>query len=578
MTFDSSVIESLRLFAQTARIMNSTLNKGELIDIMLDEAGKLFDSSLIALVVRTDESDACNAYLALGKKRRHLFVPDSMMPETRSSDQLMVREIAPDDPWRKILSDQLGADVTSRLRVDLVNRGSLMGFLDIFDCGRAANDLEYSAEMVSAMADLLVIAWDNAEMYDAMRRKSLQNDLLLESSRLLSTSLDLDEVLGDMMIALKNVIDYDAAGIYLVKQGTSLVTPRVWQGYPEEDSRTRLGLKVGEGLIGWVIEKGEGVYVPDTDADERYVEARPETRSELVVPIMADDMIIGAFNVESDAVDAFSRDDVKFLTVFASQAAASIERARLYRETLVSRRLEEQLSIARMIQQSFLPDMNPPLKGFEIAGMNIPSQEVGGDYYDFIDIVENQTGIAIADVSGKGMPASLIMAAFRASLIAEIRNNYAIRTILQKVNRLLCESLDNGRFVTAVYGVLDSKNRVFTFSNAGHNPPLHVRADGSCEELVEGGLALGIIDGSVYEERPIYVAKGDLIAFYTDGVNEAVDSAGEQFGEQRILDLLIENRHLPAREIVQLLVDSVMAFAADDSDPDDITMIVVRAL
>ncbi len=381
-----------------------------------------------------------------------------------------------------------------------------------------------------------------------------------------------------MMVALKNVIDYDAVGIYLVKKGTSLVTPRVWQGYPDEESQNRLSLKVGEGLVGWVIEKGEGVYVPDTDADDRYVEARPETRSELVVPIMADNVIIGAFNVESDTVDAYSKDDVEFLTVFASQAAASIERARMYRETLVSRRLEEQLSIARMIQQSFLPDKDPPLKGFEVAGMNIPSQEVGGDYYDFINIVENQTGIAIADVSGKGMPASLIMAAFRASLIAEIRNNYAIRTILQKVNRLLCESLDNGRFVTAVYGVLDSKNRIFTFSNAGHNPPLHVRADGTYEELVEGGLALGIIDGSVYEERPIYIARGDLIAFYTDGVNEAVDSTGEQFGEWRIRDMLIENRHKSAEDIVRLIVDTVKEFSTDDVDPDDITVIVVRAL
>jgi sigma-B regulation protein RsbU (phosphoserine phosphatase) len=380
-----------------------------------------------------------------------------------------------------------------------------------------------------------------------------------------------------MMRALKKVVDYDAVGIFLVKRKTNRVEPRVWQGYEGRDGHQRLGTKVGEGLVGWVIESGKGVYVPDTRTDQRYFEARSETRSELVVPIKADEQIIGAFNLESDKLDAYSEDDLKFLAVFASQAAVSIERARLHQEILANKKLQEQLNVARMIQSSFLPRRNPDVKGFDIAGRNIPSLEVGGDYYDFIEIVDNQIGIAIADVSGKGMPASLIMAAFRASLIAEIRNNYAIRTILQKVNRLLNESIDGGNFVTAVYGVLDTKNRIFTFSNAGHNPPILIRTDGSYEELTEGGLALGIIDNRTYEERPVYIAPGDLIVCFTDGVTEATNSRGELFGEQLLMSILVENRDKSAEELVQLVVDSVNEFVSEEFEPDDLTLIVVKA-
>jgi sigma-B regulation protein RsbU (phosphoserine phosphatase) len=395
---------------------------------------------------------------------------------------------------------------------------------------------------------------------------------------MMSSSLELDEVLHDMMGALKKVVDYDAVGIFLVKRKTNRVEPRVWQGYAGADPREHLAPKVGEGLVGWVVEHGEGVYVPDTSQDERYFEGRQQTRSELVVPIKADNVTIGAFNLESDKLDAYSEDDLKFLTVFASQAAVSIERARLYKQRLSSRNIQEQLNIARMIQSSFLPRRNPEIRGFDVAGRNISSHEVGGDYYDFIEIVDNQLGIAIADVSGKGIPASLIMAAFRASLIAEIRNNYAIRTILQKVNRLLIESIDRGNFVTAVYGVLDSKNRIFTFSNAGHNPPILIRSDGSSEELTEGGLALGIIDGQSYEERPIYVAPGDLIVCFTDGVTETKNAADELFGEKRLISILADNRKKSAEELVQLVIDSVNQFTSEDAEPDDLTLIVIKAL
>jgi sigma-B regulation protein RsbU (phosphoserine phosphatase) len=225
-----------------------------------------------------------------------------------------------------------------------------------------------------------------------------------------------------------------------------------------------------------------------------------------------------------------------------------------------------------------LPKEVPQIVGYDIWGVNISSGEVGGDYYDFIHIVDNQLGIAIADVSGKGIPASLIMASFRASLIAEIRNNYAIRTICSKVNNLLCESLEPENFVTAIYGVLDNKNSIFTFANCGHNPALLLRAGGKVEELTEGGMTLGVRPNSLYEERPVYIGPNDLLCFFTDGITEAEGTSGELYEVRRLIDALQRNRRLPAEEIGNRVIDSVRLFAHRDNLSDDLTLIIVKRL
>jgi sigma-B regulation protein RsbU (phosphoserine phosphatase) len=347
------------------------------------------------------------------------------------------------------------------------------------------------------------------------------------------------------------------------------------RGYPPELAEA-FKLLEGEGIVGWVAKTGESIIVPDTRRDTRYVAARPSTRSELACPIVSQGRITGVFNLENDDLDAYHEGHLEFLKTFASQAAAAIERARLLDAALAARNLERELEIARGIQASFLPKESPGIPHFDLAGLNIPYREVGGDYYDFIPIVDNQLGLAIGDVSGKGVAAALLMAAFRASLLAEIRNHYAIRRILQKVNRLLFESTESGKFVTAFYGVLDVKNRVFTFSNAGHNPPLVLRASGEVEWLTEGGLALGVLPDATYEERPIALTKGDVLVLYTDGVTEASNEDHEEFGIERLEALVRAHRALPAGELLEAIREAVVTFTGDRHLDDDLTLIVGR--
>jgi sigma-B regulation protein RsbU (phosphoserine phosphatase) len=334
---------------------------------------------------------------------------------------------------------------------------------------------------------------------------------------------------------------------------------------------------MGQGIVGWVAKHGEPVIVPDVRKDNRYVMARSETRSELAAPLRIEGRTIGVFNLESHLADAYHEGHLELLRAFASQAAVAVERARLMRELLDRRRLEKELTIARDIQVSFLPKRAPEVPGFDMAGTMLPHDEVGGDYYDFIRITDARLGLAIADVSGKGIPAALLMAGFRMSLLAEIRNEFAIRAVMRKVNSLMHESTDRDRFVTAFYGVLDFKNRVLIFSNAGHNPPILLRGDGRMEYLIEGGVALGVLPDARYEERPIAMNPGDVLVLYTDGISEAESPTGEHFGTLRIEDALRRLAAKSSAEILQGLVDEVLAWAGERGQSDDLTLVVLKA-
>ncbi len=463
----------------------------------------------------------------------------------------------------------------SALLVPLLRRGTCLGVIECRD--KAGGERFTDADLValSSVSEDMAVAIENAQLYFDTRRKSLERAVLLEVGRAIALPLTLPQVLEAIMDQLRRIVHYDAAAIYLVDKETHEVLAEASRGYPPELTEA-FKLLEGEGIVGWVAKTGESVIVPDASRDKRYVAARPSTRSELACPIVGQGRIIGVFNLENDDIDAYHEGHLEFLKTFASQAAAAIERAKLLDAALEARNLEKELEIARGIQESFLPEKAPVMAGLDLHGINLSYGEVGGDYFDFIPIVDNQLGLAIGDVSGKGIAAALLMAAFRASLLAEIRNHYAIRRIFEKVNRLLYESTDTGKFVTAFYGVLDVKNRVFTFSNAGHNPPLLLRANGTAEWLTEGGLALGILVDATYEERPVPLATGDMLVLYTDGVTEASTSTGEQYGVKRLEDLVRRLADQPAAQIVEAIRIEVEAFTGEMHLNDDLTLVVAR--
>jgi len=269
-------------------------------------------------------------------------------------------------------------------------------------------------------------------------------------------------------------------------------------------------------------------------------------------------------------------EELEFLSTLSNQAMISLENARLFEEALEKERMEEELNIARDIQRRLLPGSFPEIKGVEIVGMNIPSRHVGGDYYDCIQFDEGHIALTIADVSGKGVPASLLMSNLQASLHSLMTGDADISATVSRINDLIYAHTDYDRFITFFYAVLDVEQRSLLYVNAGHNPPYLVHEDGQCETLETGGLLLGMMPDREYEKEKIDLRPGDLLLLFTDGVTEAKDVKDREFEEQRLQELLIRNRHRTMAEIIKTVIDALTGFTAGAAQADDITMLGLK--
>ena len=352
--------------------------------------------------------------------------------------------------------------------------------------------------------------------------------MLLDITKKISRSLDLQEVLNLVMDTLDSLIPYDAAGIFILKPGALIAdeeergcfNTEAVRGY-DIDELTDLHLKLGEGIVGNVALTGQSRISPDVRKDPLYINAREKTRSEMVAPIISNDEVIGVFDLESDELDAYAEDDLEVLKMLASQVAIIIEKVMLHEHLIEKKRLEGQLEVARQVNWSCCPPSDPKLEGFDISAYNLPTEEVSGDYYDWVRIYDDQIGLVVADVSGKGVPAALLMAFLRASLRAATHIGYSPHISMAKVNYLLWESIERNQFVTAFYGILDASNRILTYTNAGHNPPLLLDTEGNSSYLDRGNIAARNVSGYALSRVLLNTRARRVFVLYTDGVTEA---------------------------------------------------------
>jgi sigma-B regulation protein RsbU (phosphoserine phosphatase) len=410
--------------------------------------------------------------------------------------------------------------------------------------------------------------------------------MLLDITRKISQSLDLQEVLNLVMDTLDSLIPYDAAGIFVVKCDEAKVAegeePCVFQaeavrGY-DIDELTNLHLKIGEGLLGQVVRTAQPVNSPDVRNEPLYINARGETRSEMLAPIISNTEVIGVFDLESDELNAYSEDDLQVLMLLAAQVAIIIEKVMLHEQLIEKKRLEGQLEVARQVQLELLPAKDPRLAGYDISAYNFPTEEVSGDYYDWVKIFDDQIGLVIADVSGKGVPAALLMAFLRASLRAATHIGYSPQVSMAKVNYLLWESIERNQFVTAFYGILDATNRTLAYTNAGHNPPLLLTGDGKHRFIERGSLPLGMFKDTRYHEYYQTIEPGEMLVLYTDGVTEAQNRTGEEYGRDRLALAVKANQTLSARDLIAAVHKEVIEWTDGKGATDDVTFFVIKAL
>ena len=411
--------------------------------------------------------------------------------------------------------------------------------------------------------------------------------MLLDITKKISRSLNLQEVLDLVMYTLDELIPYDAAGIFVLQCRDKELVPageepcefksEAVRGY-DIDELSDLHLKLGEGFIGSVALSATPIISPDVRNDPVYINARDKTRSEMVAPIISNDEVIGVFDLESDQFNAYSQDDLEILMLLASQVAIIIEKVMLHEQLIEKKRLEGQLEVARQVQLELLPAKDPELSGYDISAYNFPTEEVSGDYYDWVKIYDDQIAIVIADVAGKGVPAALLMAFLRASLRAASHIGYATNISMVKVNYLLWESIERNQFVTAFYGILDASKQTLSYSNAGHNPPLLVNAAGTSRFMERGEQPLGMFRDTRYHQYYLEMKPGDVLVLYTDGATEALSPSGEEFGRERLAQAVKEAYERPAREMIATLQLAILEWTDQAGSNDDVTFFVIKAL
>ncbi|HMA61544.1 MAG TPA: GAF domain-containing SpoIIE family protein phosphatase [bacterium] len=347
-----------------------------------------------------------------------------------------------------------------------------------------------------------------------------------------------------------------------------------------DDSQSKVPYHFGVQLSGWMLKNKEPLLVNDFQNDERFQlsgEMDFPIHSLLSAPLLVKGKMIGLLNVFNKRLKGdFTEDDQRILSIIAAQSAQVLEHARLYKQEKQLRKLEEDLRVARDIQEKLLPKEDPHREGYDIAGYSLPAKEVGGDYYDFIEIDDSRLALCLGDISGKGIPASLLMANLQATLRGQAVSCASCAECLKKSNRFLYHSTNIQKFATLFYAILDTKNDQLCYSRAGHPPPIFLKADTSMKKLNAGGMVLGFQEEANYNQEAIDLEKGDLFVIYSDGVTEAGDPAEESFDEWRLEETIKKNREKSSREMIEAIIEAIQSFTGQKFQRDDMTLLIVK--
>lgn len=474
--------------------------------------------------------------------------------------------------------------VQSTLVVPLRNKGVVIGALNLLSSDREAFD-DTDESMLTAFAAPIAQAIVNARLFESEREYAETMETLAEVGREMSGILDLDELLTRVAHLVKRVVAYRTFGIALVNDANGMIEFKVAIRYG--DGSETAPVKIGEGLLGYAVLHKEVVLAPDVSKDARYINAVPDAKSELVVPLLVKDRCIGAFDLESPELNAFSKRHVELLTLLASEAAVAIENARLWEELRANEeRIEKELRFAQRVQMALLPrELPKKLRSVDVSWRFEPARELGGDLYEFLAPEPNQLIVAVGDVSGKGVPAALY-SVFAGEVVRSrtfrrraTNDNPGPGPTLTSINRILHERQLEEYYCTLCYAIFDLRKHTVTMANSGLPYPIRCTADGSsCAQIELPGVPLGSFGTTTYDEIVVPANPGDVFVFCSDGISETFSESGAEFGSPAVAAVVREHRDKPAAEIVEQIFQAMSAFRGNAEQTDDQTVVVVRIL
>jgi phosphoserine phosphatase RsbU/P len=418
----------------------------------------------------------------------------------------------------------------------------------------------------------------DAELLAGLQHNVDRLQSMVEASKIFNSTLDLVELLGKILDVAKDLTKAERGTLFLVDEKKDEIWSMIAQGMEKQEIR----LPRGRGIAGHVAVTGEIVNIPDAYADNRFdpeIDQRTgfHTRNILTIPIRNKaGKIIAVLQLLNKSTGVFTDDDTDVLLTLSGQMAMSLENAQLHHDVLEKERLERDMAMARGIQRSLLPETSPVLPGFDIAVLNEPCFEVGGDYYDFLNLGPQTLLVVVADVEGKGISSAMVMSNLQATLRALVLHLHSLNDITESVNKMILKDTRGEKYMTMFMGLIDLRRKAIHYINCGHVPPVIVRPGSEPIQLTEGGMVIGLFEEAQYERGHVKFQTGDVLLLCTDGITEAMDADSEEFGMERVIASVNQVTDKRAKDIVLKVCDDVTAYSKEGTHMDDKVMLAIK--
>lgn len=568
--------ELLNLLLEASERLNSTLDLDELLSRVAEVVKRAIDFEVFAILLLNERTQELAIRFAIGHpdetvRSLRLKVGEGIVGRAAVTGRaVLVNDVLKDPDYIASLPA-----IRAELAVPLIAKGKVIGVIDL-----EAPWTDFFTERHQSLLELLggriATAIENARLYRRSVRQARTLQLLNEISRDLSSVLVLNELLRKIGQLTKRLIDYHRFGILLADERArtynTVISIKQDERMPE-----KVSVAFGQGIVGAAGAARSTVVVPDVRRDPRYIPANPETRSEMAVPLIFRNRVIGVVELESPRLGYFSDEHVRIFSTLAPQIAVAIENARLYERVVRSEGLmERDLERAREIQLHLMPGLSPAIPGLDVLARFVPARELGGDLYDFLNYGKDRHVLVIGDVSGKGSPAALYGAMVTGILRSLAPRHLSPPEMLRRLNLMLLERKIEGHFITLAYCVWEAKVRRLTLANSGMPLPFLVRR-GRSHSIHAEGVPLGLLENTDYQETSITLEKGDLLALFSDGLVEAAGSDREEFGTRRLENAVRENARRPLAAIVDRVFSEIARFERGHPRRDDQTLMLVRA-
>jgi sigma-B regulation protein RsbU (phosphoserine phosphatase) len=563
------------LLLEVADVLATSLDLDTTLSRVAEVVRRVIDYEIFAILLLNEKTQELRFRFQVGypadfAERARVKLGEGVTGQAALSRQAVLVDDVTQDP--KYISAV--PNVRSELAVPLITKNRVIGVIDL-EARNPGYFTEEHSRLLTLVASRIAGGIENAQLYTRTTRQARILLLLNEIARELSSILNLDELLNRVAELLRRLIDYQMFSILLLDSSGEKLQHRFSLRF-RENIHLKHEVPLGRGLVGYAAQTGQAVLVPDVSKDPRYIAGNPETRSELAVPLIYKDKVIGVLDLEHTRRGFFTDDHRRTMMTLAAQVAIAIENARLYEEIArQERRLERDLALARELQMRLLPQTLPKLANLELAAKFVPARAIGGDLYDFIPYSLSRLGIVIGDVSGKGAPAAIYAALVSGILRSHAPIEPGPAEMLRAVNLSLAERRIEAQFVSLIYAVWDDEHRTLQVANSGLPRPIHVHA-GKNHVIEATGLPLGLFDDANYDEFRFKMKPGDMFVFFSDGILDARNRTGELFGRSRVEKLVLECASKSADCVVNTLFKAAAEHSAGVESFDDQTVVAIK--